>query len=239
MSEVKEYAEKLKDVLDLVKEPVGVRYSKEIPKESKEGEFPVCGAIIQASEGEVIALSEETCSCPGGTRHIGLGRIDPGEIDRQFLVEGEKLWSDLIAAERSAQETRKKAEPLNWPDNAIFYPLKEEVYKPDLCLLLANAEQASRVLTLNQFWDGVQPSMEMRGSLCWSAITYPLSSGKLNVTPGDPSARELANYDPSDLIVSIPYQSLQGIVGAMDYSTAGTAERSEEFKRMMEKISNK
>lgn len=235
----KDYAEKLKDALKLEGEPVGVKYSKEVPEDKTEGKYPVCGAILSASEGKTIALSEETCSCPGGKYHIGLAKSEQREIDREFLVEGEKLWADLKAAERSGRATRKRAEPLDLPGNAVFFPLEEEVYEPDFCLLLADAEQTSRVLTLNQYWDGVQPSMEMRGSLCWSAITYPLSSGKLNVTPGDPSARELANYYPSDLIVSIPYENLESIVEAMDYSTAGTGERSEEFKQVMEEISSK
>lgn len=65
--EIKDYADKLKEVLDLEKKPVGVKYVERPPKRA-EGRYPVCGAILQAAEGETISLSEETCYCPGGRR---------------------------------------------------------------------------------------------------------------------------------------------------------------------------
>ncbi len=89
---------------------------------------------------------------------------------------------------------------------------------------------------LNQFWDGKTTSIEMRGPLCWSAITCPLVSGNFNLTVGDISARRMERWDPGLMVASIPWERIRGIAEAVDLSTVGRAERSEEFERMTEKM---
>jgi len=163
-------AEKLKSVLKLRKEPIGVKYTNEPPGETEEGYYPVCGAILGAADCKTISLSKETCACPGGISHIGLseGVKVPGEM----LVEGEKLWANTTAFHRSSEGTRKIAEPpVGLGSNVVLYPLKAGTYDPDLVIILANAEQGCRLVTLAQFWDGKLSSMELRGSLCWSSVT--------------------------------------------------------------------
>ncbi|HJH26527.1 MAG TPA: hypothetical protein C5S37_07060, partial [Methanophagales archaeon] len=91
-------------------------------------------------------------------------------------------------------------------------------------------------MTLNQFWDGKTPSIEMRGSLCWSMITYPLISGNFNLSVGDISARRLERWDLNIMVTSTPWERIRGIAEAIDLSTAGRAKPSEEFERMTEKM---
>ena len=79
----------------------------------------------------------------------------------------------------------------------------------------------------------------MRGPLCWSAITYPLVSGNFNLTVGDISARRMERWDSGLMVASIPWERVSGIAEAVDFSTAGRAERSEEFERMTEKMRSK
>ena len=59
------------------------------------------------------------------------------------------------------------------------------------------------------------------GSLCWGTITYPLVTGNFNVTMGDPSARRSHQYDPTELIVSVPYRMIPSMIEAMEHSSAG------------------
>ncbi|MEA1998833.1 MAG: DUF169 domain-containing protein [Euryarchaeota archaeon] len=80
---------------------------------------------------------------------------------------------------------------------------------------------------------------EMRGSLCWSMITYPLVSGNFNVSVGDISARRMERWDPNIMAASIPWERIRGIAEAVEFSTAGMAKPSEEFERMTEKMKSK
>ena len=79
------------EALGIEKEPVGVKYTDEDPAvEIEKGSYTVCGAILGASDGKVILLSEESCACSGGKTHLGL--TQRGEIPWKMLVEGKKLW---------------------------------------------------------------------------------------------------------------------------------------------------
>ncbi|KAF5428364.1 hypothetical protein C5S39_11635 [Candidatus Methanophagaceae archaeon] len=98
------------EALDLEKEPVGVKYTDEDPAVKIEaGNYTVCGAILAASEGKVILLSEDRCACSGGKTHLGL--TQKREIPWKMLVEGEKLWCDVKIAIRSSIEVDKIARP--------------------------------------------------------------------------------------------------------------------------------
>jgi hypothetical protein len=67
-------------------------------------------------------------------------------------------------------------------------------------------------------------------------ITYPLVSGNFNLSVGDISARRLERWDLNIMVASIPWERIRGIAEAVDLSTAGKAEPSEEFERMTEKM---
>jgi len=231
-----ESVERIRKALGIKVEAVGVKYTDELstPK-PVEGRYTVCNGILEAADGKVIMLSKETCACPGGQIHLGL--IERRELPLKFLVEGEKLWSDIKTAKRSLIESEKiAAPPLGIASKVYLYPLSKDVFVPDLVIFLVNAEQVSRLITLAQFWDGKTPSFEMKASLCWSSITYPIVSGHFNITAGDISARRMAGWDENAMIASVPVEKIQGIANAIDKSTAGTAEPSEEFKTIIDRI---
>lgn len=200
-----------------------------------EGQYAVCNGILEAAGGKVIMLSKETCACAGGKSHLGL--TETSAVPLKMLVEGEKLWCDVKTATRSRFESQKiAAPPLGIASKVYLYPVGKDVLVPDLVIFLVNAEQVSRLITLAQFCDGRTPSFEMRGSLCWSSITYPVVSGNFNVTAGDISARRMAGWDKNIMIASVPAEKVQGIADAIDESTAGTANPSRQFERMIARI---
>ena len=231
-----ESVERIRKALGVKAQGVGVKYTDEVSTaKPAEGQYAVCNGILEAANGKVIMLSKETCACGGGKSHLGL--TETREVPLRMLVEGEKLWCDVKTATRSRIESLKiAAPPLGIASKVYLYPIKEDVFMPDLVIFLVNAEQVSRLITLAQFWDGKTPSFEMRGSLCWSSITYPMVSGHFNITAGDISARRMAGWDENAMIASVPVEKVQAIADAIDKSTAGTAEPSREFERLVARI---
>ena len=227
MEDVIKNVENVVDALGIEKAPVGVKYTDKDPDiEIETGSYTVCGAILKASEGKVIMLSDDSCACSGGKRHTGL--TQKGEIPWEMLVEGEKLWFDVKTAIRSSADVEKIARPpVGLSEKIWLYPVRSGIFQPDLVLMLVNPEQASRLITLNQFQDGKTPSMEMKGPLCWSMITYPLVSGNFNLSVGDISARRMERWDPEIMVASIPWEKIRRIAEAVNLSTAGRAEPSE------------
>jgi uncharacterized protein (DUF169 family) len=231
-----ETAQKIRNALGIEKEAVGVKYSDEATTAKlAKGQYAVCNGILEASNGKVIMLSKETCACPGGRSHLGL--TETREVPLKLLVEGEKLWCDVKTATRSMIESEKIARPpLRIASKVYLYPVSKNIFVPDLVIFLVNAEQVSRLVTLAQFWDGKTPSFEMRGSLCWSSITYPIVSGNFNITAGDISARRMAGWHENIMIASVPVEKVQGIADAIDKSTAGTAKPSRRFEEVTARI---
>lgn len=227
---------KIRDALGIQREAVGVKYTDESPTDNlADGQYAVCNGILEAANGKVIMLSKETCACGGGKSSLGL--TETSQVPIKMLVEGEKLWCDVKTAIRSRIESRKIAiPPVGIAGKVYLYPLSQDIFNPDLVIFLVNAEQVSRLVTLAQFWDGKTPSFEMRGSLCWSAITYPIVSGNFNITVGDISARRAAGWEKNTIIVSIPSEKIQGIADALNKSTAGTAKPSQRFEALVARI---
>jgi uncharacterized protein (DUF169 family) len=94
MADYIKHVKSIAEALDIEKEPVGVKYTDETSGvEIEAGNYTVCGAILAASEGKVILLSEDRCACSGGKIHLGL--TQKREIPWKMLVEGEKLWCDV------------------------------------------------------------------------------------------------------------------------------------------------
>ena len=226
------YAESFVSVLELKGQPVSITYTdEEIEPTIKKG-VCACQALLMARNGELLQLNKTKCSCPGGRWHLGLGKKMQGL--EKFLVKGEKLWATVAIARQSIDQTHRIAPPpIGLAKNVVFNPLNkvnEINLTPDLIVILCNPWQASRLIYL-AVYHGHPIKPQVTGSLCWSAITYPLVTGNFNVTMGDPTARRHYGYDPSELLVSIPSRMVPLIIEAMDHSTAGKGKPADWFDR--------
>jgi uncharacterized protein (DUF169 family) len=229
-----EYAERFAAVLELRGSPISVTYTDKEIQPTVTKAMCVCKALLLARDGKIIRLNKAKCTCPGGRWHVGLGKKMEGL--EKFLVEGEKLWATVPIAHASIAESHRIAPPpRGLAKNIIFSPLAKAELQPDLVIFLCNPWQASRLIYL-AVYHGQPVKPQVIGSLCWSAITYPLVTGNLNVTMGDPTARRHYGYDPNDLIVSAPYRMIPLMREALELSTAGAAKAAAWFDRANRQI---
>lgn len=225
----------IKKALDISREPVGVKYTEEEPFEEPVKGCTFCGGLLSAANGDIVKQSETACSCPGGQTHLGL--TEGMDMSLEMLVEGEKLWEDVETAKKAMRDMDKKAEPpTELPDKLFLYPIEKGFGDPDLVVMVVNAEQAARLLFLDQYWSGEPVGFEMGGSLCWGSVVYPLRNDQLNITVGDTSARDIGRWDPELMAASIPVSRVEKIADALDRSTAGVAEKSDKFKKFVEQM---
>ncbi|UCE05395.1 MAG: DUF169 domain-containing protein [bacterium] len=234
MDEWQNYAEAFVSVLELKGQPVAITYTdKEIESTITKG-MDICRALLLARAGEIICINKTKCTCPGGRWHLGLGKRMKGL--EKMLVEGEKLWATVAIAKQSISETHRIAPPpTDLASNVVFAPLGKAELRPDLIVILCNPWQASRLIYL-AVYHGQPITPRVTGSMCWSAITYPLITGNFNVTMGDPTARRHYRYDPNELLVSIPYRMVPLMIEAMEYSTAGKGKPAAWFNRAIRQI---
>ncbi len=233
-----DYAKQLKEVLGLEGSPIGVAYSDSPAKNGKKTKVMPCAAFYQAArKGVTFNISLETCTCPGGTTSLGLSVPSPEQaaITRKFLVEGEKFRSSCAAFFRSRVLSQGQP-PLGVGKYVIMGPLEEFELKPELVLFLCNPHQASRLVTLATYETGIPLQAQLSGSTCGGAITYPLSTGRPNVTFLDPSSRHVVKgYKESDLIFSAPFFYVRSIVESIPLCGAGTAKPGMSMNEIMNK----
>jgi uncharacterized protein (DUF169 family) len=218
-------AAELVRVFELESKPVAITFTNEIVEVANPRRTWLCRAMKLAAGGESFVIDKETSACPGGSWHCGLTEPPPGEARRalqHFLTRGEKLTGTIVSFQRM-QDLGSKP-PTGLSDRIVIMPMESAVMRPDIVLFICNAGQACRLLALDHYWDGIPPRAEVAGSLCHSAIAYPVTTGHTNVTFGDWTARRMQKYPPDAVFVTVPYERLGNLVAAIPECSAGTAE---------------
>lgn len=221
----KDMVERLRDVLGLESAPVGVLFSNERSEDFPREKISICRALFRAFQGEGFSIDAESAACPGGAWHCGLKPPPSGEAWRwlqRFLTRGEKLTHSVISFHRMiALSTPPPSGVAEW---ILIGPWEEMENRPDLVVFQVDGHQACRLITLDTYWDGVPPKVELLGPLCHTTIAYTAVSGHSNVSFGDWTARRMVGFSPSAVFVSIPMERMAGLVEAIPLCSAGTAE---------------
>lgn len=229
--------DELARVLGLASRPVAITFSNDPVEAGKRERMWMCRALKLAAAGQSFVVDRERSACPGGSWHCGLTERPSGEPFRalqRFLTKGEKLTHSVVSFHR--MQALAVPPPTGMADFIFIGPIDEAPVMPDIVVFLANGEQACRLISLDHFWDGIPPAVELAGALCHSAIAYPITTGRTNVTFGDWTARRQQKYDAEVVFVSIPYERVHNLVAAIPECSAGSAplEIPPEFRRMME-----
>jgi uncharacterized protein (DUF169 family) len=222
--EWQQWSKQLTEVLGLRSAPVAIAYTDSAPSGASDGKCRACGALLKAARGEVIDLTAETSTCPGGTQYLGIRPQDPARARtlRDFLINGEKLLSCPAAIHRMMALTPAQP-PFGTAEHVVFSPLASAQFPPDLAVFVVNAWQAARLVNLAVYETGMPLECDPSGSLCRAVITYPLVTGKVNISFGDVTARRSEKMAEDELFVTLPYRDLRSVVESVDKSTAGTA----------------
>jgi len=120
----KEYSGRLKEVLALEGSPIAVTYSMTPVSGAATESRMVCQALPEARSGAIFNLSQESCSCPGGVWHLGLGPRPSGDGDKmlkKFLVEGEMLFFSIATMHRTM--TLTSPPPLGFAEYVVLSAL--------------------------------------------------------------------------------------------------------------------
>jgi uncharacterized protein (DUF169 family) len=232
--EYKEQSDILKKVLGLQKEPLAISFTNQEVSKGKYEKISICKAIKLAAEGDCFLIDEQVSTCPGGSRYCGFSGEITGEKKRRlqnFLTKGEKLTHSLVSFER--MQKLSVAPPTGLADRIIMCPLSKAEIRPDMILFLSNPEQTCRIITLDTYWDGLNPRQQLIGALCHTAISYTIMTGNTNISMGDWTARSHQQFESDVVFVSVPYERLNNLIAAIPECSAGEAaiQIPEDFKQ--------
>jgi uncharacterized protein (DUF169 family) len=231
------WSQRLTEVLGLRRAPVAVTYTDTPPAGADTGKCRACRAIVSAAEGAVIDLSTQNTTCPGGSTYLGLRPPDPegAKTLRNFLINGEKLFSCPASIYRMNAMSKVKP-PLGMATHIVFAPVEKATLQPDIAIFTCNAWQAARLVSLAWFEDGLPMECDPTGALCKSVVTYPLVTGKVNISFGDITARKGEKVGVDELWVTLPFMYLRSVMASLERCSAGvaSAEVPPDMQRLIE-----
>ena len=143
------WSDRLKGELGLATEPVAVTFAGAPAPGGPvtHGKASVCQALRRASEGACIAISVETCGCPGGLVSLGLGQLPPDGKERlvEFLVEKEKVYCSRAALHRGQGIVPA---PAGAASQVVFSPLATAALQPDLVAFIGPPGSLHRLINI-------------------------------------------------------------------------------------------
>jgi uncharacterized protein (DUF169 family) len=236
--EWQQYAVVLKELLGLEYSPVAVSISKEAAAGSPDKKVRICRAILDAGKGSALRVSKANNACFGASWHLGFQKIsDPKVLGmvKKFVVEGEKLFCSYQALDTLMSQMDDVGD--NSGAGFLLAPLEKCSFNPQLVIFIADAEATCRILTLVTFLDGVMPKIKIGGPTCRLSIIYPLSTGEVNLSFYDYTARKICNVEKDKLLISVPYSRIPRMIESIEKCSAGKAkiEYPQEFREFLQK----
>ena len=231
------WSDKLVRGLGLANQPIAVSFGGEpAPGAEQQGKLSGCQAIIKTAGGGSFAISAETCGCPGGLVSLGLGQMPAAGRERlvDFLVNKEKVYCARVAIHRAQQSVPA---PSGMASHVSFLPLAKAQVLPDLIGFLDKPTTLHYLITMASYWDGGSLLAEIAGPTCRTGIAYPAVTGQIGLSLLDFGARRLAGFSDSDLLITIPFHRMIGIMQAMDMGVGRhQKEEIEDIEKRMDDL---
>ncbi len=216
------WSERLKRELALTTEPVAVAFAGAPPADGPRPHLKVsvCQALRKASEGETVTLTLETCGCPGGLVSLGLGQLPAARRERlvDFLVDKEKVYCSRVAIHRGQQAVPA---PAGIASHVVFSPLSKAGLLPDLVAFIGKPGSLHRLVGCANYWEGGSMKAELSGPACRTGIAYSVVTGEIGLSLLDFGARRLARFADDQLLLSVPFHRMPGILAALDRGAGG------------------
>ncbi|WP_407355944.1 DUF169 domain-containing protein [Methanolobus sp. WCC5] len=227
-----EISQKLKEMLDLRYEPVGVKIIKQgnKPTESfKEPESSIrhCQSIMKARKGESFVIPAEKHACVVGASSIGLvptpQKVKEGEFHANIgMFDCCDAAANMICQRFELGEESTIA--------TIVGPLKDFKTKPDVVVLVDLPETLYWLIPAATFFEGGRQAFSTAAfqATCVDSTIIPLLTGKMNMSLGCFGCRRATDIKNEEMIAGIPYDNLGKMIEALEKIHQGPMQKARQ-----------
>jgi uncharacterized protein (DUF169 family) len=195
-------------------QPVAVKYFARLPEGIKhiEQKMTFCEMLVKAQKGETFYSGVEDHTCGAGPFVLGLTDIESQFVSGEFGA-GLGVFCDNRAASRLYHYIPHIAR--NVINYAVFSPLDQLSFDPDVLLILAEVSQAEILLRAMSYKNG-QPWVSRYSAAvgCAWLLVYPYLSGEINfMTSGlGFGMRRRKLFPEGRQFISIPFDRLPSML---------------------------
>lgn len=217
MNNLLEYATKLKEILGLEREPVGVKFLKEKEKQNLKDNYDdvtktrYCQALMRAGNGEKVMVTSENISCPASAAAFGVKPLP------EVLASGQMLYNlGLFATPEAGKKAMEGMTRLNLGDYhaVILSPLGDMEVEPDVVVVESKPEHLMwlSLAYIYETGERLQFNSAIFQATCVDSTVIPFVTGKLNSSLGCYGCRDATNIRDEENLIGIPYKKLNSVV---------------------------
>lgn len=233
----------LNTLLDLKREPVGVRflldeveYSESPVVESVNG-LPYCTAVRNAGNNKGCKMTLKHFACLAAAKALGLmptdNNINSGKRHRDLGV-----YADL-GVSRSVIKNMVFCKQQCYGIEVM--PLADFRHSnPDVVLIITNPYNAMRIIQGFAYHEGHLKNAQLSGmcAICQECTSYPFENDQVNISLMCSGTRCVAQWGKDELGIGIPYRKLDKIIKGI-LKTVNHMDQNKEKKMIDEKLRNK
>lgn len=218
MSNPEDITARLRDVLRLAREPVGVRF---IPSTEASTTLTApydgttktryCQALMRASQGEKVLITKENITCPASAAAFGLLPLP------EKLATGQMLHNmGLFATPAAGQAAMNGMTRLKQGEYqaVILSPLGGSEVEPDVVLVESKPEHLMWMALAGIFKTGerLHFNTAVFQATCVDATVIPFVTGRMNASLGCYGCRDATNIGDEECLIGVPYGHLAALV---------------------------
>ena len=218
--------DRLKDMLGMNLEPVGVRLfasDEQMPPEvealeSEQGLKSYCQGLTRAARGEVFFGGAAKLGCVLGTSTLGMEKSPEPLLDDAIL---EKYGVGLFETEEASRASVDGAVKFEAGENqsVLIGPLSRLPLEPQLVVLEVDPEQTMWLLYGANYKSGGGQQLPQSGGVaggCADVTTLPLFEDAVNVTFLGLGCRLKSTIPHDHLLFGLPWKRLEEIVVSLE-----------------------
>ncbi|ADE36797.1 DUF169 domain-containing protein [Methanohalophilus mahii] len=211
------FAKELKDILNLQRAPVGVKFLKAGEEVDFTGTYDAatksryCQALMRAGQEEKVLITAENISCPASAAGFGLKPLP------EMLSSGKMLFNmglfDSPDAGRNAMEGMTRLEQGKYAA-VLLSPLENIEVEPDIVVIEALPEQLMWLSLASIYETGnrLEFNTAVFEATCVDSTVIPFVTGKLNSSLGCYGCREATDALDEENLIGIPYKEMERII---------------------------
>lgn len=214
-----EIAKELTNMLTLRWSPVAVKLLKpgeKVPDHVYEPSVPLrhCQAITAARRGNSLYMPPSKHACPDGAAIMGLVPMSPKLRSGELYLLFKKLPTIECAQKMIA--TRQEFEAGTYAAT-VLAPLEDAEFEPDVVIFTIYPEQMMWLCCASSYSTGERHTFHTSGynSTCADLTVQVMKNQKMNISFGCYGARAISDISDFEAYVSVPYQQLPTLVGAL------------------------
>ena len=226
MTDLSQVALRLKTLLNMDLEPVGVKFfspGQEIPPElggftPEVGLKSYCQGLTRASRGETFLAAREKLGCVLGTSVLGLEN-DPAPLldDNVREKHGAGLYETEQASRTSVESAPKF--PAGSISEVLIGPLASLSVAPQLVIMETDPEQTMWLLYAANYQQGGPQQLPQSGGVaggCADTTVVPVVNGETNLTFLGLGCRIKSGIPAQHLLVGLPFNKIDEIADHLE-----------------------